>query len=71
MLFFPVYSEELPTYKSMPKGQAVPKVERVCFFSICLDKHRKILDKTHTHTHTLIAAVSSLQISVLISGTYV
>ncbi|XP_073694115.1 anoctamin-6 [Garra rufa] len=26
-----VYSEELPTYKSMPKGQAVPKVERAEF----------------------------------------
>uniref|UniRef100_A0A8C2B954 Anoctamin n=1 Tax=Cyprinus carpio TaxID=7962 RepID=A0A8C2B954_CYPCA len=29
--FFLVYSEELPTYKSMPKGQAVPKVERAEF----------------------------------------
>ncbi|RXN08173.1 anoctamin-6-like isoform X2 [Labeo rohita] len=26
-----VYSEELPTYKSMPKGQAVPKVDRAEF----------------------------------------
>jgi len=39
--FFPDYSEQVPTYKSRPDGEAAPKVKQVCFFSVHLDKDNR------------------------------
>lgn len=38
--FFPGYSEQVPTYKSRPDGEAAPKVKQVCFFSVHLEKDK-------------------------------